>query len=262
MGAKCSTDQTDKALIKALLRGDLKDAETAIKNGANPNFIHRSSSKPVRFKLVTNSDKNQLITLDDVHKLIESAKKYGKNALYLKELPSAPIIFILNDTINFSTPLHLCASLAVYNEIYSQCFPNRHLFEQKSIENIVSLLIEKGAQVNATDQYLDTPLHYVSRTSHVDLGQLLVHHGASVDKVNKKGMTPLNTAFTMKQLTTYIGLRNKDDDPGTKCLICATEPRNTILMPCGHYNYCSNCVIGLQLCPVCQSRNSTTEKSI
>jgi hypothetical protein len=252
MGVTCSSDHLDKSLVKALLRGDLKDAETAIKNGANPNFIHKSSSKPIKFKLATSSPKNQLITRSDAERLIEFATKYGKDAHYLRDLDSAPIIFVLNSTINYSSPLHLCVSLAIYNEIYSQCFPNNYLFERKSIENIASLLIEKGGNVNATDQHLDTPLHYVSRTSHVDLGQLLVHHGASNDKVNKKGMTPLTTAFTMKQLNTYIGLRNKGDDPGTKCLICTIEPRNTILIPCGHYNYCSKCVVGLQLCPVCR----------
>ena len=32
-----------------------------------------------------------------------------------------------------------------------------------------------------------------------------------------------------------------EDGDGKECLICLTEPRNTLIMPCGHLCVCADC---------------------
>ena len=56
----------------------------------------------------------------------------------------------------------------------------------------VSLLIDRGADVNAADggQHW-TPLHFAARDGHDDIVQVLLNAGASVDPVNTFGNTPL-----------------------------------------------------------------------
>lgn len=263
MGISCSNTQfvNDILLVKSLLRGDLKDAEYAILASANPNFIHKTSCKSLKFRLINGSERNKTYTDEELKRMTEIAPKYVKEVRHVTDTPVQTLSFVINNTINFSTPLHLCASLAIYNEIYSQCFPSRFLFDQDSIERVVSLLIEKGAIVNAIDEHLNTPLHYVSKTSHIGLSKLLVHHGASIDKVNRKGMTPVNTAFALKQFPMYVSLTRADvENPESKCVICTMVDRNTILTPCGHYNFCTKCVIGLADCPICRQKITATNR--
>jgi hypothetical protein len=33
----------------------------------------------------------------------------------------------------------------------------------------------------------------------------------------------------------------QEDGEGKECLICLTEPRNTLIMPCGHLCVCKDC---------------------
>lgn len=48
-----------------------------------------------------------------------------------------------------------------------------------------------------------------------------------------------------------------EEGEGKECLICLSEPRNTIIMPCGHMCVCSDC--GDQInkksnnCPICRA---------
>jgi hypothetical protein len=47
-----------------------------------------------------------------------------------------------------------------------------------------------------------------------------------------------------------------DDGEGSECLVCLSEPKNTIIMPCGHLCVCSDCGKALHskayTCPICR----------
>ena len=46
---------------------------------------------------------------------------------------------------------------------------------------------------------------------------------------------------------------NEDDEDQEDCVICLSEPKDTILLPCRHLCVCSSCFARLEQCPVCRS---------
>jgi ankyrin repeat protein len=60
--------------------------------------------------------------------------------------------------------------------------------------DILQLLLNHGASVNAVTNHGYTPFHHAARVGHVDILQLLLNHGASVNAVDKYGETPLHHA--------------------------------------------------------------------
>ncbi len=56
---------------------------------------------------------------------------------------------------------------------------------------MVELLLEKGAKVDAADTEGNTPLHWAARLGHLDIARLLLEHGAAVDRANQQGERPV-----------------------------------------------------------------------
>ena len=62
----------------------------------------------------------------------------------------------------------------------------------------VEFLINHGADVNARDQYDQTPLHYVARKGKKEIVEFLINHGADVNARDQYGSTPLDDAMTKR----------------------------------------------------------------
>ncbi|NLT22009.1 MAG: hypothetical protein GXX82_03075 [Syntrophorhabdus sp.] len=65
----------------------------------------------------------------------------------------------------------------------------------KSGEEIVSVLLQKGAEVNAQDKLGRTPLHIACQRKRVGIIRLLLKAGASTDIADFDGHTPLDAAI-------------------------------------------------------------------
>jgi len=61
--------------------------------------------------------------------------------------------------------------------------------------DIVKLLIKAGADINAKNEYGDTPLIVASRYNQMDIVKLLIKAGADINIKNKGGNTALMIAF-------------------------------------------------------------------
>jgi ankyrin repeat protein len=57
---------------------------------------------------------------------------------------------------------------------------------------VAQLLIDKGANVSATEQDRETPLHLASSEGHEGLAQLLIDRGADISATDKQGEAPLH----------------------------------------------------------------------
>jgi ankyrin repeat protein len=58
----------------------------------------------------------------------------------------------------------------------------------------IQLLVEEGADVNASDGQGRTALHYVAQEDEPELARMLLSHGADVNKTDNQGKNPLDWA--------------------------------------------------------------------
>lgn len=73
-------------------------------------------------------------------------------------------------------------------------FSHTPLFYAKST-NVAEILINNNAEVNPTNEKGDTPLHSAAYHGRSDIVKLLIEKGANVKKEDKRGYTPLHSAF-------------------------------------------------------------------
>ena len=69
-----------------------------------------------------------------------------------------------------------------------------HLAAYRGYAEVARLLLDRGANVDARDDVGDTPLHWAAHDGHLDVVELLLEHGADVNARAKDGATPLHAA--------------------------------------------------------------------
>ena len=65
----------------------------------------------------------------------------------------------------------------------------------KGRTDVVTLFLERGAELNRADQCGSTPLHSASCYGYKDVVQLLLDAGAEINMVTRAGHTPLTYAL-------------------------------------------------------------------
>ena len=110
---------------------------------------------------------------------------------------------------------------------------------------ICELLLKRGANINATAEYRDQPLHIAARdrSDNVAVCELLVAHGANVTAVNSTGYTPLLEAVYQNKSSAVCPLLitndtvNVADNVGDHALHMASRSYNVVavqqLVDCG-----------------------------
>lgn len=69
-----------------------------------------------------------------------------------------------------------------------------HWAAREGRDNIVDMLIKRGARINATNMGDDTPIHLAAAHGHRDVTLMLLHNKANVNAINEHGNTPLHYA--------------------------------------------------------------------
>lgn len=76
-----------------------------------------------------------------------------------------------------------------------------------------ALLNTRGTDINAKDDWNATPLHYAASENKVEIVDLLLRRGASVNVRMTTGETPLGTALTRLQRGHYVGFGDNPTPP-------------------------------------------------
>ncbi|XP_069670283.1 uncharacterized protein [Periplaneta americana] len=82
----------------------------------------------------------------------------------------------------------------------------------KGDQEMVRLLVEKGADVNSGDMLEQTPLHYAIRGRNINVVKLLIQSGANVNACNKHNESPLFAAAIQDDVHIVTLLLNKGAD--------------------------------------------------
>ncbi|XP_059146239.1 integrin-linked protein kinase homolog pat-4-like isoform X2 [Physella acuta] len=69
-----------------------------------------------------------------------------------------------------------------------------HWAAREGRDNIVDMLIKRGARINATNMGDDTPIHLAAAHGHREVVLMLLHNKANVNAINEHGNTPLHYA--------------------------------------------------------------------
>ena len=105
-----------------------------------------------------------------------------------------------------------------------------HVAAQNGHVNILSLLLENGADLEGLDDYIMTPLHRASWVGRLDAVRFLLDHGANIQARDRDGWTPLYCAVLTEnniQVVQFLLDRGADvnarDDGGRTPLRRAKE---------------------------------------
>lgn len=102
--------------------------------------------------------------------------------------------------------------------------------------DLVELLAENKANLDAKDEAGGSALHYTAARGYVDVAELLIELGADVDIENRQGMTPLlkaaaNGQFDIVQLLLSRNAdTNHNDYTGRSALMWAQRNGRTIIV--------------------------------
>jgi hypothetical protein len=75
-----------------------------------------------------------------------------------------------------------------------------HVAARAGHADILSLLLEHGADVDCRGFYGETPLHRASWNGKLEAGKCLLDHGADINAINNEGLTPLFHAVIRGQV--------------------------------------------------------------
>ena len=117
---------------------------------------------------------------------------------------------------NGDTPLHWAADMAAnaHLDSYSVGSYLSGLDKNRDVCEIIDVLVECGANVNARNNNGESPLHKAAVKS-TEVTDILLKHGASVDARDNDGMTPIHhvaqrSRFGQKSLLAHLARKGAD----------------------------------------------------
>ncbi|KAF2893160.1 hypothetical protein ILUMI_13011 [Ignelater luminosus] len=101
---------------------------------------------------------------------------------------------------------------------------------------IIDLLLSKGASVNTRNYKSETSLHYGAKYGNLEIVDKLIYYKADINAINKKGNTPLHIAILKQKFDIVYSLLSKGADANLKNLnnstplhCCANKGDNKLL---------------------------------
>jgi ankyrin repeat protein len=232
-------DPLVKGKIKDLIKyGLIVDMRNEI-----PIFLHQSYSEYFVAKMALNKiDQNREVDDDDISKILINkefflVRKFLNDLMDKEQRPKQQ-----NKCVKYEEPITNCCNenlpkiLIYLIAIRNADIKSKNEFLVLSSENghkeIVQLLIEKGIDINQTDEDGRNALHWASANGHKEIVQLLIEKGIDINQTDEDGENALHLATSnghkeIVQLIIEKGIDiNQTDGDGENALHLASENGN------------------------------------
>ncbi|NIF77244.1 ankyrin repeat domain-containing protein [Paraburkholderia sp. Cy-641] len=180
------------SLIKAVKFDDIDGVNKLIAKGMDPNSVDNQGIPLLVIAAREKSDKVGAALVANPKTNIEIEDKSGENALMMASLVG---------DINFVNLL-----LAKDAEVNKKGWAPLHYAAANGHDNIVKLLLDHSAYVDAGSPNGTTPLMMAARGGHMSTLKLLLDNGADIGVKNQIGMTALDFAKQYKEPDAVEGL--------------------------------------------------------
>ncbi len=178
-------DSSNTPLMECSEEGNFDCAVQLIENGANVHAKNAIGLKAIDFAARYNHNNILELFIDDIHTINNNGETLLFEALFGRSIES--LTFLIKNGVDCNraagygtTPLHRAAYLG---------------FTEGA-----ALLVENKAKINERDCNNDTPLHIaIDRNKNTELAEGLMKHGADVNALNDKNLTPLILAIRKNQ---------------------------------------------------------------
>lgn len=209
MGADVkATNDNFGAIHAAAFRGNVASIECLISSGVDITSI-ASNGMTALHCAAHNDHVNAIRTLVSKGSSLTASDNSGCTALHVASYRSSKNA--VEALIDLGADLN-----AEANDRYT---PLHYAVRYSHIMAPISVLIERGALVEATDIHGNTPLHTACQDGSVVVADLLIDHGSNINLPNLYGYTPLHQAIShikmLKALLAYGADINAADIRGS-----------------------------------------------
>jgi ankyrin repeat protein len=180
------------SLIKSVKFDDIDGVRKLLAKGMDPNSVDSQGMPLLVLAAREKSDKVGALLLANPKTNVEIEDKAGENAMMMAAL---------NGDLEFVKQL-----IAKDAEVNKKGWAPLHYAAANGHDDIVKLLLDKSAYVDAGSPNGTTPLMMAARGGHVSTVKLLLDNGADLTVKNQIGLTALDFAKTYKEPDVVEGL--------------------------------------------------------
>lgn len=177
----------------ACRQGNLDIVKILLSNNANIHDIGDLSYTPiqiatkhcrldiVKYLVEYSNDTNILQSRTDTNEtLLHTAVKFGR----FNNVP--------NDTVKYLIEKNVCP----IDSVDDRCNTALHYACGTFMVDVVTILVEHGADINIRNIDGNTPFHFAAKTGSIDIVNFLLEKGGDTNAKNKKGNTPVNISVS------------------------------------------------------------------